>query len=195
MLLVLFLVVYDVILLDSTFTFAFAHPRYYVQLRLAHLPFAFVIDSGTMAPRKGETGIERASRLRATYTDLINKERFSRVCDVLKCNPAELRDVEDGLVNKGLLDRFELTTPRKSGSEEDLGEANIAAGQLALTDGTTIGDSEPVVVQDIVGSYHVDILRLDCKPFNRNQSTYGDLAVTTYQAAFVGSGNVMGWGW
>jgi hypothetical protein len=163
-------------------------------LRLAHLPFAFVIGSGTMAPRKGEAGIERASRLRATYTDLINKERFSRVCDILKCNPAELRDVEDGLVNKGLLDRFELTTPRKTNSEEELAEGSVATGQLALTDGATTGDSEPVVVKDIVGSYHVDILRLDCKPFNRNQSTYGDLAVTTYQAAFVGNGDAMGWG-
>ena len=71
-------------------------------------PASYALPSfgNSMAPRKGETGIERASRLRATYTDLINKECYNRVCDVLRLNPAELRDVENGLRNKGLLERL-----------------------------------------------------------------------------------------
>ena len=65
-----------------------------------------------MPPIQGETGIEKAERLRKASNLLREKARLARVCGVLKAKAAVCAKIEELLIQEGELEADLMNSPR-----------------------------------------------------------------------------------
>ncbi len=127
-----------------------------------------------MAPIRGETLVERASRLRLRSRELKGKACFNVVVAVLRAKPEICVDLEQQFKEDGHLDENGVVgavAPKKRMNKKGpLAICDGAADGLAATDIEDCGD---------------DIHSLPVTPFDKNVTAYGDLRRGLLQTAFA----------
>ena len=146
---------------------------------LCFAPFAAVAPY-SMAPRKGETQLQKASRLREASRKLEESARFNRVCAVLKDHPAATARIENDLLKDGLL--------QPEGDRPDAKPAPPAPpAPLAVCDaGDTASAGLEKEITEKVGDHAQQlIMALPMTAYDRNTSRYGQVGVKIIETALT----------
>jgi hypothetical protein len=128
-----------------------------------------------MAPRKGESALEKADRLQSKAHELQTKASLNRVIAAIKARPDLVGTLERQLISLGALD----TTPTPRTSPARAMQIAETFGLLQLRDGSAaeLPEAEADPAAQRPAAAPMDTLEeMDDKPFDKNITNFGGLS-------------------
>ena len=139
-----------------------------------------------MAPRSGETKLERGERRLEEAQHLISRARFDRVVTVLKDHDELVTKLELEYVRKGLLKPTTFMTPQPATAPAEESAKESANETPRKDGGRPASASETLLAIDNGGEDLDEIAPLD-RTFNRNESCLNKLSVKLLREGITAS--------